>query len=92
LTFIPAPALGLGLSQQMNMVGHQHVRMDPQAVALGRIKQAFLEKLVVVVVPKDWMAVIAPQDDVQWDTFDEIAGETGHIANLAYKSSLTPYM
>jgi hypothetical protein len=48
----------------MNMVGHQHVRMDRQAVALGRIKQAFLEKLVVVVVPKDRVAVIAPQDDV----------------------------
>jgi hypothetical protein len=38
--------------------------MDQQAVALGRVKQAFLEKLVVVVVPKDWVAVIAPQDDV----------------------------
>jgi hypothetical protein len=25
-------------SQKMNMVGHQHVRMDRQAVALGRIK------------------------------------------------------
>ncbi|HEV7930611.1 MAG TPA: hypothetical protein VGP12_10835 [Nitrosospira sp.] len=51
---------------------------------LGRIKQAFLEKLVVVVVPKDWVAVIAPQADMQWDTFDEVAGETGHILNLAY--------
>jgi hypothetical protein len=32
---------------------------------------------------------IAPQDDVQWNTFDEIAGETGHIVNLGYKSSVT---
>jgi hypothetical protein len=67
--------------------------MDRQAVALGRIKQAFPEKLVVVVVGKDRVAVIAPQDDVQWNTFDEVAGETGHIhLNLAYKSSLTPYV
>jgi hypothetical protein len=28
------------------------------------IKQAFLEKLVVVVVPKDWVAIIALQGDV----------------------------
>jgi hypothetical protein len=43
----------------MKMFGHEHVRMDRQAVALGRIKQAFPEKLVVVIVPKDWIAVMS---------------------------------
>jgi hypothetical protein len=60
-------------------------------VACSGIKQAFLEELAVFVVAENRITIVASQDDVERDAFGEVAGETGHFANLANKSSLTPF-
>lgn len=56
--------------------------VDCQGVPLGGIEQRLLEKLTVLVIAEDRFAVIAPQDDVQRDTLDEITWETGHVKNI----------
>jgi hypothetical protein len=65
------------------MVRHEHVRMDSKIVAFSRIQQAFLEEQHVLIVAEDRITIVAPQNDMERDTFDEVARETGHIVNLA---------
>jgi hypothetical protein len=50
---------------------------------------------IIATVPNDphrRMSIRGPHISVELDTFDEVAGETSHIANLARKSSLTLFI
>ncbi|HEX7640609.1 MAG TPA: hypothetical protein VF472_00205 [Burkholderiaceae bacterium] len=48
--------------------------MNRQAVALGRILQHVFEEQAIFVIGEDGFAIIAPQNDVLRDAFDEITG------------------
>jgi hypothetical protein len=84
--------LGPWRGEQVDMVRHKHVCMDSEIVALGGIQQAFHEELQVFIIAEDRSTIVTPQNDMERDTFDKVAWETGHIVNLAHKSSLTPYI
>jgi hypothetical protein len=84
--------LGPWRGEQVDMVRHKHVCMDSELVAFSGIQQAFLEELQVLIITEDRITIVAPQNDMERDTFDKVAWETGHIVNLAHKSSLTPYI
>ncbi len=68
--------------QQMYVVGHEDVRMHGQIVTLRRVQKRFFEELAVFVIAEDRFAIVSAQDDMQWNAFDEVAGETGHARIL----------
>jgi len=61
----------------MDMVGHENIGIDRQCLTLGHIHQHFLEELAVIVTADNRLAIIPPQNDMQRNTFNEIAGELG---------------
>ena len=62
----------------MDVFGHEDVGMNSQPVALGGIFQSVTEEQAILIVCENHLAIIAAQNDVLRDVFDEIARETGH--------------
>lgn len=60
-----------------------HAGMDGQVMARDGIEQRLFEKSAVFVVGENRFTIIAPQDNMQRDLFDEVARKTSHIRQLA---------
>lgn len=54
--------------QQVDMVRHQHIRMDRAALAAGHVTQFAAIAQVVSVVEEAWLAVVAPLNDMLRNT------------------------
>lgn len=62
----------------MDMVGHQHISMEGEAVGVGGILQTVEIEVKVVLCGEGRLAIVAALDDVQRLARDEEAGQACH--------------
>jgi hypothetical protein len=52
--------------EQMDVIGHQHISMNAQAILVGGLLQPIEIGRVIVISGKDGLPIIAALDDVLW--------------------------
>lgn len=62
----------------MDVVGHQHISMDGEAVGVGGILQTVEIEVKVVLCSEGRLAIVTALDDVQRLARDEEAGQAGY--------------
>jgi hypothetical protein len=81
----------LGLHQQVNVVGHQDVGVEPKPVALAIVLDAFKISASVLVVLKGSLPLIAAHNHMKQRPVKFDSGLACHGAKVARKKTLGQY-
>jgi len=71
--------------QKMKVIGHQHIGVKRQPMALDHFGEQSLESAVVLIVVIYTLPLIAPADDVVEGTGEVYSGSSRHHRFLAHK-------
>lgn len=72
--------------QKVQVVAHQHIRMQPASETQQRVAHALHVALAILVVRKAWQSIVAPLHDVLPNSGEVVAWKSGHAASIAGES------
>jgi hypothetical protein len=68
----------LGCHEQMDVIGHQDIRMHRYRMPRRGVVERDQVEAIVVLVEEDGLPIMPTLDDVLWYPWQGIAGGTGH--------------
>ena len=77
----------LGLDQDVDVVGHQDISMEPKAVALAIVLDALEVALAVVIVVEGLLALVAAHDDVVEGAVKLDSGLSRHAGTVSVEKT-----
>jgi len=76
-------ACGFRRNQQMHMVAHQHIGVDPAVVARSGLTQHHSISATVVIIEEARHPIVATLDDMLWNARKIGSWESSHAARVA---------